>query len=130
MIEFKFNNQYNKIMEDLVEIIVPVVMFLVIFGIFYLYFNSRNKERLALIEKGADASIFYGEKSERTGKWVLTVGILAIGVAVGVLIGYLLESAGMNDDTAYPASIFLFGGIGLVVAYFLGRRINGKKNQD
>ena len=34
------------------EVIVPVVIFLVIFGIFYLYYSSRNKERMALIEKG------------------------------------------------------------------------------
>lgn len=109
------------------EVIIPVVIFLVIFGIFYLYFSSRNKERMALIEKGADASIFYGPRTEGSGKWVLTVGILAIGISVGVLVGYLLESAGMDDDTAYPASIFLFGGVGLVVAYFLSKRINGNK---
>jgi hypothetical protein len=112
---------------DAGEVIIPVVLFLVIFGIFYLYFSSRNKERLALIEKGADASIFFGPKSERTGKWVFKVGILAIGIALGVLIAAALVSAGMEHGIAFPASIFLFGGIALVVAYFLGRRINGEK---
>ncbi len=38
--------------------------FLVIFGIFYLYYSTRNKERLALIEKGADANIFVRTKKE------------------------------------------------------------------
>jgi hypothetical protein len=118
-------------MEGLVEIIVPVVMFLVIFGIFYVYFTARNKERLALIEKGAEASIFSGPKTQGSGKWVLKVGILAIGIALGVLVAYLLSSAGMNEDTAYPASIFLFGGVGLVVAYFIARKVNGKdETQD
>lgn len=109
------------------ETIVPIVMFLVIFGIIYLYYSSRNKERLALIEKGAEASIFYGPKSEKTGKWVLKVGVLSIGIALGVLAGAALESAGMDDDVAYPASIFLFGGIALVAAYFLARKVNGSK---
>ena len=112
------------------EVIVPSVIFLVIFGIFYLYFSSRNKERMALIEKGADATIFFGpkrERSEGSGKWILKVGVLSIGIALGVLVGAALESAGMNDDVAYPASIFLFGGIGLVVAYFLARKVNGNK---
>jgi hypothetical protein len=109
------------------EVLVPIVLFLVIFGILYLYFSSRNKERLALIEKGADASIFYGPKTERSGKWILTVGVLAIGIALGVLAGAGLESAGLEDDVAYSASIFLFAGIGLVVAYFLSRKINGSK---
>ena len=112
------------------EVIIPVVIFLVIFGIFYLYFSARNKERMALIEKGADASIFFGPKSEKTegsGKWILKIGVLAIGIALGVLVGAALESAGMDDDVAYPASIFLFGGIGLVTAYFLARKVNGNK---
>ena len=111
----------------LTETLVPIVLFLVIFGIIYLYFSSRNKERLALIEKGAEASIFYGPKSERSGKWILKVGVLSIGVALGVLVGAALESAGMDEDVAYPASIFLFAGIALVAAYFLARRVNGSK---
>jgi len=32
-------------------VIIPIAFFGVIFGIFYLYVSSRNKERLALIEK-------------------------------------------------------------------------------
>ena len=112
---------------DAGEVIVPVVLFLVTFGIVYLSLSARNKERLALIEKGADASIFYGPKTSRSGKWVMQVGILAIGIALGVLVGAGLESAGLDDDVAYPACIFLFAGIALVVAYFLARRVNGQK---
>jgi hypothetical protein len=33
----------------------------------------------------------------------------------------------MDADVAYPASIFLFGGIALVAAYFLARKVNGNK---
>jgi threonine dehydrogenase-like Zn-dependent dehydrogenase len=40
------------------EIAIMAIIFGSIFGVFYLYISSRNKERLALIEKGADASIF------------------------------------------------------------------------
>ncbi len=53
---------------DAGEILVPIVLFLVIFGIVYLYYSSRNKERLALIEKGAEASIFFGPRTEKSGK--------------------------------------------------------------
>jgi len=111
----------------LTETLVPIVLFLVIFGILYLYFSARNKERLALIEKGAEASIFYGPRTAKSGKWILTVGVLAIGVALGVLVGAALESAGMDDDVAFPASIFLFAGIALVAAFFLGKKVNGNK---
>ena len=39
------------------EVVVLAVIFGTFFGIAYLYFSTRNKERMALIEKGADASI-------------------------------------------------------------------------
>ena len=37
--------------------IVFMFLFAVVFGIFYLFYSTRNKERLALIEKGADLNI-------------------------------------------------------------------------
>ena len=109
------------------EIIVPIVFFALVFGIVYIAISARNKERMALIEKGADASIFNQEKTKGSGKWALKLGILSIGVALGVLIGSLLVSAGMDDDTAYPAAIFLFGGAGLVAAFFISKKVSGEK---
>ena len=38
------------------EILIPLSLFAAIFGMVYLYYTTRNKERLALIEKGADSS--------------------------------------------------------------------------
>jgi hypothetical protein len=114
-------------MHDLAGVLVPIVFFALVFGMFYLYIVARNKERLALIEKGADAKIFTGERSASTGKWILTLGIFAVGVALGILCGNLVTNAGMVDVVAYMGSIFLFGGIGLIAAYFIGRRVNGRK---
>jgi hypothetical protein len=42
-------------------IVIPVSMFLMIFAIVYVYFTTRNKERMALIEKGADPKLFKSE---------------------------------------------------------------------
>ena len=39
-------------------IFILAIIFGTIFGIFYLFFSTRNKERLALIEKGMEAKIF------------------------------------------------------------------------
>ena len=113
---------------NLGEVIVPIVFFALVFGIVYIALSARNKERLALIEKGAEASIFnQGKIRGGSGKWVLKLGVVIIGVALGVLVGYLMESGGMEEDVAYPASIFLFGGAGMVAAYFVGRKVNGDK---
>lgn len=109
------------------EIIIPVVFFALVFGIVYIAIAARNKERMALIEKGADVSIFHSERKPGTGKWILTLGIFIIGAAIGVLVGYLLETAGMDAAVAFVSSIFIFGGVGLVLAYFIGRKVNGNK---
>lgn len=39
-------------------VIVMAIIFGTLFGIVYLFISARHKERLSLIEKGADASIF------------------------------------------------------------------------
>ncbi len=43
--------------------VTAIFVLIIIFGIFYLYYSKRNIERLSLIEKGADASIFIKGKS-------------------------------------------------------------------
>ena len=114
-------------MHGVGEIVVPIVFFALVFGIVYVAIAARNKERMALIEKGADASIFYSGKKRGTGKWLLTLGIVAVGVALGVLVANLLEGGGMKEDVAYPACIFLFGGGAMIAAYFISRKVNGDK---
>jgi hypothetical protein len=74
-------NQYLNIMETLVAFI---ALFATIFGIMYVHYTTRNKERMALIEKGADASLFNtgreGMKwSFNWNKFTLKVGMLFYG---------------------------------------------------
>ncbi len=101
------------------EIIIPVSMFAMIFAMFYVYYTTRNKERMALIEKGADPALF--KQNLPSAKYfVLKLGLLSIGVALGVLFGNLLEvKVGMEEGPAYLSMIFLFGGLGLVGGYLM-----------
>ncbi len=102
---------------------VPVVFFLTVYGIFHLF--VRRKERLALIEKGVDAKIFDREGALPPS---LKYGLFLIGIALGFIVGYCLyEYASIDREVAYPASIFFFGGVGLLVYYFMGK--NTKENQ-
>ena len=48
------------------EILIPLIVFSSIFGMVYVFLNTRNKERLALIEKGADASLFASKKNYKS----------------------------------------------------------------
>lgn len=107
------------------EVVVVGIIFGSIFGVFYLYFSTRNKERLALIEKGADASIFNIGKSSGSS-WkviVINVAFLLIGIGLGVLIANILETyTGLDDEAVYPSMIFLMAGIGLYVGYTQTRK--------
>lgn len=102
------------------EVIVIPIIFGVVFGVFYLYFSTRNKERLALIEKGADASIFNaGRKAGSSWKViVINLAFLLIGIGLGVLFANILDTySGLDEDAVYPAMIFLMAGVGLYVGY-------------
>ena len=64
-----------------------------IFGIVYLHLSTRNKERLALIEKGADASIFMKGKSNASPIWkilLLNLALLLMAIGIGVFIASIL----------------------------------------
>jgi preprotein translocase subunit YajC len=105
------------------QILIPLIIFATIFGIFYVFLTTRNRERLALIEKGADASLFNTGKKNAIGSIILNLALLAIGIGVGVLGGAALEGAGMDGDVSFPASIFIFGGLGLVISFFINRKL-------
>ncbi len=95
-------------------ILIPLIVFSSIFGIAYVFLNTRNKERLSLIEKGADASLFASKKNYRSNL-TLKFGMLAVGIGTGILIASLLESyTVLDEEVAYPSMIFLFGGLFLV----------------
>ncbi|WP_339841429.1 DUF6249 domain-containing protein [uncultured Maribacter sp.] len=102
------------------EIIIPIVFFGSIFGIFYLYISSRNRERLALIEKGADASIFArGEgKSPIWKVMILNISLLLMGIGIGIFVATLIDHySSLEEEAIYPATIFLMAGIGLFVGF-------------
>ncbi len=104
-------------MNDL-GFLIPIAFFAVVYGIFHLY--VRRKERLALIEKGQTAAIFNSESNVSPS---LKYGIFCIGIAIGFLMGEILaEFTHLNEAIAYLSMIFLFGGIGLVVYYFIAKK--------
>ena len=96
-------------------IFVPITLFLAIFAILYVYWTTRTKERLALVEKGIDASIFKLESSKYV---LLKWGIFLIALSAGVISGYALS--GVIDEVAAFFTMILFcGGLGLIVAHIV-----------
>ena len=112
-----------------IAVLVPLTFFIVLFAIMYLHYTTRNKERLALIEKGADASIFVRGKAEKTAPvWkvlILNLALLLMGIGAGIMIGGILRSnLNVDWDIAMPGSIFLMAGTGLLVGFFLTKKLD------
>jgi hypothetical protein len=99
------------------DVIVPVSVFAMVFGIIYII--NRRKERMYMIDKGLSPESFKSEYRSLTSlKW----GLFLVGLGIGLIIANrLVESGTMNEEAAYFSMIFLFGGLALVVSFFLGK---------
>jgi len=96
------------------EILIPLAFFASIFGILYVYFTARNRERMSMIDKGVDPSIFTSKRNY--ANMTLKFGMLLVGVALGILVGSLIdEYTTLPEEVAYFSMIFLFGGLALIV---------------
>ena len=100
-----------------VGILVPIGFFVMLFGVLYVYFTTRNRERLAMIDKGADASLFQNpDRVSNIFKW----GMFMVGIAVGIIFASILASADvLAEEVSYPAMIFLFGGLSLILVHLI-----------
>ncbi|QMU63754.1 MAG: hypothetical protein GKR88_05250 [Flavobacteriaceae bacterium] len=115
--------------DSSVAIFVLIIIFGSIFGIFYLFFSTRNKERLALIEKGVDAGIFSRAKEKNPAPFwkvfILNLSVLLMGVGTGVLLAMILESAlHIDEDALYAGLIFLMAGVGLFAGFTLTKKLD------
>ncbi len=105
----------------------PIMIVFIVFGscglILWKYFDSRHKERMALIEKGMSASDLRGTftvRSDALGnlKW----GLLALFAGLGVLFANYLDEVMDWGDASYPSMILIFGGVSLIVFYAIAAR--------
>jgi hypothetical protein len=105
-----------------------IAFFATVFGIYYVHITTRNKERMALIDKGADASLFNtGKEGQRSllnwNKFTLKIGMLFMGIGVGIIAGSIIDSMGiMQHGSDYVSMVFLFGGLSLVLFYIIDRK--------
>jgi Na+/H+-dicarboxylate symporter len=110
-------------------VLVPLIVFASLFGVIFVWLSTRNKERLALIEKGADASLWTVKKAHRTN-YTLKIGMLAVGIGIGVLVGSLLESyTTLAEEVAFPSMIFLFSGAFLIANAMIEKKQDAKEDE-
>ena len=123
-------------MENILGILTGMLAIILIFGappalivlIYYFSRKAKHKERMALIEKGIDASIFI--KEETTFHKVLMWGMLIAGIGFGLLLGYILSVyTPMKQEIIMPIMALLFGGLGLIGYYVYRKKTETKSAQ-
>ncbi len=105
------------------EEVMAILIVAIIFGFTYatIQLLVRRKERMAIIEKGIDVPVFNAKPIYNV--YALKIGLLFIGVAIGVLLGSVLDAmTTLNTEAAYFSMVFLFGGIGLVLSHYLEKK--------
>lgn len=111
-------NNTVELMGMLTGIIISLGFFAaIILSIFFLV-KTRNKERMAIIEKGGDLSELYRKK--RSGHGFFKVGMVVVGLALGLILAGFIENAHiLPEGLSYFAMILLGGGSGIILANYL-----------
>jgi hypothetical protein len=108
-----------------------IVLFAGIFGVLYYYLLSRHKERILLIEKGADAKLFKTEPRKGSYFFAMLVGVLLICLSLGFVFGTMFERYLIDIEIIgrgstplpYFIMIFLMLGTGFIVSFFLHKKM-------
>ena len=118
------NLNFKAMSENVVGVFFFVITGAVLFGIMYVYYTTRNRERMALIEKNADPSILKPGSNGSFKLFAIKFGMLLMGVGLGILVGNILTATTvLKEEVAYFSMIFLFGGAGLFTSYFVGKKL-------
>lgn len=135
-------------------IVAPLVVGIICLGIYGLFeLFVRRKERMAIIEKlgdKLDTANFTGKLSfpayglPRFSFSSLKIGCLLVGIGLGMLVGFILNLIVSSNSghlgfelhmenqlvsAAYGASVLLFGGLGLIVAFIIETKMGNKKEE-
>lgn len=126
----------------------PVLICAIIFGTIYKIVELfvRRREREMLIDKitevssaKLDQSIIQGLSgaSVSIGSSALKWGALAIGVGLGFFLGIICNvilrdyiDSWRMESSVYGSLIALFGGIGLIIAFYAELRLRRKQRQE
>lgn len=107
------------------EAVVFMFFMACVFFTWFFIHRARTKERLLLIEKGIDlASLPKSGKFRISFPW-FKIGIVITSIATGLMLGVFLMAIPFFAHVAagqLPIPLmFLFGGIGMILAHFLDK---------
>ncbi|MBK6344310.1 MAG: hypothetical protein IPF41_17505 [Flavobacteriales bacterium] len=113
------------------EILVPffglIIPFGTAFGILYIHYTTRHRERMSMIDKGMDPQI---AKPAPDGRRAMRNGLLMVGIGLGLLAGWIIQHTMLGPESENPLPFFIgiavCGGTALMSYYhFYGRKHEG-----
>jgi len=112
---------------DITGTIAIILTFATAFGIVYIIYSTRHRERMRMIERGMSPAT---AKPAPDPRKTLRDGLLIMGIGIGLLVGWLFREHVMttvdDDSSAVPLLVgaALFGGLSQVLYYlrFHGRQ--------
>jgi hypothetical protein len=114
----------DAIIIPVLGIMLPIIITLGAFVMIAYIRKYENIERIAIIDKGLSPDLF---KKERSSSGPLRAGLLLVGAGLGFLIGYALDRAYDMEEVGYFSMLFIFGGLGLLLAYVVEERKQKKE---
>jgi hypothetical protein len=102
------------------EVLIPIISVVAMAWVLITYFSSRNRERMAMIEKGLSSDeikAMYSRDVKRDPLQSLKWGILFVLGGVALMLGNYLHDTYAVDGGVVVGMVILFVGIGLVAFY-------------
>jgi hypothetical protein len=106
-----------------IAVLVPISMFALIFGIFYL----RSREKMGMIERGMDPNA--GIKPFNAN-YMLRLGLIVIGTGLGFLFAVIINRFDDELGALYPSLMAIFGGSGAILAYVIEKKEANKTGDN
>lgn len=106
-----------------IAVSIPIIFFIVVGLVIVtgIYFHSREKQML--IEKGLTADQIKEFYEKKRNPYILTqIGIITIFLGIAIGFGMFLEES-TGKEYWIVLSLFCITGIGLVVANFIGKKL-------
>jgi len=97
-------------------IMIPIISIIGLFITIIYVRKFQNLERMAIIDKSLSPDIF---KQESSSAGTLRGALLLMGAGLGLLMGYWLDRSFDMEEVGYFSMLFIFGGIGLGLAYLI-----------
>ena len=111
-------------MTSVLEILIPIAFFAFIVLVVYFTAKFNYQTKKAIIDKGGNIELSKNKFPS------LEIGLTILGIGLGLGLSVIPQSSSLPENSKellVGACILLFGGLGLIVAFFTRKRLDERK---